>query len=256
MWLYYSILSAFFFYHVSAHTIHFGRTCPNVQPFPNLAVDKILGTWFVLHKTDTDNNCLVWNLTRGAMPDSLKVTETRQLSVLDVFRVDHTHAITARIDIPNPEVPGKMRIRWPTLALTGKADFIVFDTDYETYMAIFECDRAGFLHRRSAAILSRTQDIDENMVKRVRRLLETADVGHYYLSEISHDACRVEGKTKWHIDREFFGLAPGEDAAAEVMNSNKEVTNDYDITQLEIVEEEANPSYSFRGSLREGRPDI
>lgn len=254
MWLFYGIVCAFFFSHVSAHTIHFGRTCPDVQPFPNLAVDKILGSWYVLYKTDTDNNCLVWNLTRGAMPDSLQVTESRQLSVLDVFRVDHTHALTARIDIPNPEVPGKMRIRWPT-SLTGKADFIVFDTDYETYVAIFECDRAGFLHRRSTAILSKTQDVDENIVKRVRRLLETADVGHYYLSEISHETCRVSGKTNWHIDREFFGVAPGEDVA-EIITSNKEIGQDYDITQLEIIEEEANPQYNFRGSLRDSRPDI
>nr|XP_027207420.1 uncharacterized protein LOC113800824 [Penaeus vannamei] len=97
-----------------AHTLHLGRTCPNVQPFPNLSLDKVLGAWYVVHKFDTDNTCLMWNLTRGELPDTLLVTETRQLSVLDTFGVDHTHAITAKVDIPNPEVPSKMRIRWPT----------------------------------------------------------------------------------------------------------------------------------------------
>lgn len=52
-------------------------------------------------------------------------------------------------------------------ALTGSADFIVFDTDYETYLAVFECDRAGLLHRRSVAILSRERTIDEMFVRRV-----------------------------------------------------------------------------------------
>lgn len=68
----------------------------------------------MLHKFDTDNTCLVWNITKGPLPDTLLVTETRQLAFLDTLGVDHTHAITARVDIPNPEVPGKMRIRWPT----------------------------------------------------------------------------------------------------------------------------------------------
>ena len=68
----------------------------------------------MVHKFDTDNTCLMWNMTHGPLPDTLLVKETRQLAVLDTLGVDHTHAITARVDIPNPEVPGKMRIRWPT----------------------------------------------------------------------------------------------------------------------------------------------
>lgn len=75
---------------------------------------QVLGTWYVMHKFDTDNTCLVWNMTKGPLPDTLLVKETRQLAFLDTLGVDHTHAITARVDIPNPEVPGKMRIRWPT----------------------------------------------------------------------------------------------------------------------------------------------
>ncbi|KAK7066446.1 hypothetical protein SK128_008028 [Halocaridina rubra] len=197
---------------VSGHTLHLGRTCPDVQPFPNLSVEEVLGVWYVLYKFDTDNTCLIWNITRGELPDTLQVKETRQLSFLDTFGVDHTHSVTANIDIPNPEVPGKMRIRWPT-SITGKADFIVFDTDYDSYMAVFECDRAGLLHRRSATILSRTQGLSDMLVRRVRRLLETADVSHHHLSAISHNTCRGNGKHNWHVDEELFGLLPGVDEA-------------------------------------------
>ena len=55
----------------------------------------------------------------------------------------------------------------PCSALTGKADFVVFDTDYDSYVAVFECDRAGLLHRRSVAVLSRSHTIDEMFVRRV-----------------------------------------------------------------------------------------
>nr|XP_045604422.1 uncharacterized protein LOC123762121 isoform X4 [Procambarus clarkii] len=231
------------------HTVHLGRTCPSVFPFPNLSVDKVLGMWYVAYKFDTDNTCLVWNITRGQLPDTLLVKETRQLPLLDLLGVDHTHAITALVDIPNPEVPGKMRIRWPTSALTGKADFIVFDTDYESYMAVFECDRAGLLHRRSATILSRTHNIDNMFVSRVRRLLDTADVRHSALSTINHDSCRRSGQHNWHVDEELFGLLPGVDEE-EVRRRVSAGVVDYDISQLEIVGEGVD---SFRGSLKKAQ---
>ncbi|XP_042214705.1 uncharacterized protein LOC121861189 isoform X3 [Homarus americanus] len=247
--IYYGLLTAAVVASALGHTLHLGRTCPDLLPFPNLSVDKVLGRWYVMHKFDTDNTCLVWNITLGQLPDTLLVTETRQLSFLDVFGVDHTHTVTANIEIPNLEVPARMRVRWPT-SLTGKADFIVFDTDYDSYMAVFECDRAGLLHRRSATILSRTNTIDEMFVKRVRRLLETADVTHTALSTISHETCRHSGQHNWHVDEELFGLLPGVDEA-EVKRRVSDGVLDYDITQVEIIGEGVTAEDSgFRGSLK------
>ncbi|XP_063844192.1 uncharacterized protein LOC135090924 isoform X2 [Scylla paramamosain] len=235
------------------HTLHLGRTCPEVMPFPNLSVDKVLGSWYVVHKFDTDNTCLMWNMTHGPLPDTLLVKETRQLAVLDTLGVDHTHAITARVDIPNPEVPGKMRIRWPTSALTGSADFIVFDTDYETYMAVFECDRAGLLHRRSVAILSRSRNIDVMFVNRVRRLLDAAGVSHSALEAIDHDLCKTKGKNNWHVDEELFGLLPGV-TEEEVRRRVSEDVENYDISQIEIIGDGVMPEGDFRGSIIRGVP--
>ncbi|KAK8396804.1 hypothetical protein O3P69_005042 [Scylla paramamosain] len=234
------------------HTLHLGRTCPEVMPFPNLSVDKVLGSWYVVHKFDTDNTCLMWNMTHGPLPDTLLVKETRQLAVLDTLGVDHTHAITARVDIPNPEVPGKMRIRWPT-SLTGSADFIVFDTDYETYMAVFECDRAGLLHRRSVAILSRSRNIDVMFVNRVRRLLDAAGVSHSALEAIDHDLCKTKGKNNWHVDEELFGLLPGV-TEEEVRRRVSEDVENYDISQIEIIGDGVMPEGDFRGSIIRGVP--
>ncbi|XP_064115268.1 uncharacterized protein LOC135221423 [Macrobrachium nipponense] len=239
---------------VSGHTLHLGRSCPDIQPFPNLSVDKILGLWYVVHKFDTDNTCLVWNLTLGELPDTLQVKETRQLSLLDAIRVDHTHSVTANINIPNPEVPAKMRIRWPT-SLTGNADFIVFDTDYDSYMAVFECDRAGVVHRRSASILSRTPAINDMFVRRVRRLLDTVDVSHHHLSSIEHNTCRQSGRHNWHVDEELFGLLPGFDEA-DVRSRVSEGVHDYDISQLEIVGEGIEQNPTFKGSYNNGRTTL
>jgi hypothetical protein len=45
--------------------------------------------------------------------------------------------------------------------LAGKADYVVFATDYENYGAIYSCQSILFGHRRSASILSRHPTLDQ-----------------------------------------------------------------------------------------------
>ena len=75
---------------------------------------QILGTWFVVYQFDTSNGCLVWNITKPfPQLDQLEVTESREIYLIDRI-IDHKSLVTASVDIPNPEIPSKMRIRWPT----------------------------------------------------------------------------------------------------------------------------------------------
>ncbi|CAL4059984.1 unnamed protein product [Meganyctiphanes norvegica] len=232
------------------HTVHLGRTCPEVEPYANLSLDKVLGAWYVMYKFDTDNSCVRWNLTRTEHPDHIKLTETRQLSVLDTFGIDHTNTISANIEIANPEVPAKGRIRWPT-SLSGQADFIIFDTDYDTYMAVFECNRAGLIHRRSVTILSRTQQIDDMFVRRIRRLLSNVDVPHEALDNISHTACNGDGVRNYHVDSELFGILPSIGDKQELQRRISTGVEDYDITELEIIGDGIEHAGTFTGNLKE-----
>ena len=55
--------------------------------------------------------------------------------------------------------------------LAGKADYTVVDTDYNTYAVVFECQKlAGFLHRKSTAILSRSPSLLRDIITKVRSL--------------------------------------------------------------------------------------
>ncbi|CAL4087575.1 unnamed protein product [Meganyctiphanes norvegica] len=227
-----------------SHTLHWGRTCPDVPPVPNLDLNRILGSWYVLYKSDTDNSCMKWDLTNTSHPDHLLLKETRQLSFLETFGIDHTQTIDAELHIPNPEVPAKMRIRWPT-SWTGAADFIIFDTDYDTYVAVSECDRAGFFHRRSAAILARTNDIDELLVRRIGRLLSNADAGNHDLDSIQQTGCHGNGTRNYHVDTKLFGLLPDTEENGNLRHIGSGV-EDYDISQLEIIGDGVQPVEEIR----------
>lgn len=53
--------------------------------------------------------------------------------------------------------------------MAGKGDYVVYDTDYDTYAAIYECQQlSSLMHRKSASILSRTPSLDQTFVNRVR----------------------------------------------------------------------------------------
>ena len=52
--------------------------------------------------------------------------------------------------------------------LAGKADYVVFATDYDNYGAIYSCQSILFGHRRSASILSRRPTLDQMYINKVR----------------------------------------------------------------------------------------
>jgi len=231
-----------------SHTSHWGRECPDIDPVPNLDTNRITGTWYVMYKFDTSNTCLVWNITKRS-DETFTLTENRQFAALDAVSLDHTHWLSATLDTPNPEVPARMRVRWPT-SLTGKADFTVFDTDYENFMAVFECDRAGFFHRRSVAVLSRTNVMDQALLERVRATLDKSKIPHGTLRIVNQEGCRDKGRFHLHTDGELFGLLP-----ADVMTLEQRLAagvEDYDVTELEILGDgvEAGVDGGFSGSLR------
>lgn len=238
----------------SSHTSHLGRTCPEIDPFPNLSTEKILGTWYVVYQFDTSNTCLVWNISRTS-DEQMAITESRQLWLLDALSVDHQHTVTATLDMPNPEVPARMRVRWPT-SLTGKADFTIFDTDYKDYLAVFECDRAGLFHRRSVTILSRASVMDQIFVERIRRLLDTKKIPHDALEIVDHDLCREKGRYNWHTQGELFGLLGGPDAPKTQEQKLGSGVQNYDISQLELLGEDIMKDAEgrpFKGSIKSPR---
>lgn len=53
------------------------------------------------------------------------------------------------------------------VGVAGSSSFTVFMTDYDTYAAIFTCQKLTFANRQSATILSRTRTLDKMYVDKV-----------------------------------------------------------------------------------------
>ncbi|XP_037783809.1 apolipoprotein D-like [Penaeus monodon] len=187
-----------------AHDWGFGQ-CPRADPFPNLSVDKFLGLWYVIEQFDTSSTCLTLNYSRVSTTQ-LKVTKSRQLYLLDSLNIDHTNDYTGTLDIPDGENAGKMRVKWP-LNVAGKGDYVVYDTDYDTYAAIYECQQlSSLMHRKSASILSRTPALDQTFVNRTKRRLNSFNIDTEDFDVVDHNSCtrRSETDLSIKIDEDTF----------------------------------------------------
>lgn len=64
--------------------------------------------------------------------------------------------------------------------LAGKADYVVFATDYDNYGAIYSCQSVLFGHRRTASILSRRPTLDQMYINKVFQIQNSNGINLAY----------------------------------------------------------------------------
>ncbi|RVE53973.1 hypothetical protein evm_001376 [Chilo suppressalis] len=171
----------------SAHSYHLGA-CPVVEPMPGFEMNKLLGVWYVIQKTSTASHCITYNFTKTQEPRKYELEQVSQHFILGLTPLKHDYRYTGILTVPDPAVPARMKIRFP-LSVAGSASYTVIATDYNTYAAIFTCQKLAFAHRRSATILSRSKELDRMFVDKMRTKLSSFGVDPYDLSIISQSGC-------------------------------------------------------------------
>lgn len=94
-----------------------------------------------------------------------------QRMVLPVPGVNHGVRYTGSLKQDPQEGPGAFRARFP-LNLLGSASYVVYDTDYDSYAAVFSCQKIALWHRLSASIMSRKPILDPSVIYKLRRLFQ------------------------------------------------------------------------------------
>ncbi|XP_053640702.2 apolipoprotein D [Cherax quadricarinatus] len=216
---------------VSAHDWELG-SCSKVDPVPNFNTDNLLGQWYVIEQFDTTSTCLTLNYTRVSATQ-LKVTKSRQLVLLDSLSIEHTNSYTGTLDIPDVNNAGKMLAKW-LLNIIGEIDYVVFDTDGETYAAIYDCQPVTTLgHRQSAAILSRTPSLPAATIVEIKQKLQNFNVNTNNFDKINQRDCIRRGDSGLNIDIDedtFKNLISGasesfQTIATQVRNVARTVAN-------------------------------
>ncbi|KAK4022377.1 hypothetical protein OUZ56_007847 [Daphnia magna] len=174
---------------VHCHTYYLG-SCPRVDPVNDFDMSKFLGRWYVIQKFSTASSCWTYDFVRNKTDDSLKIVQSRDHVALDTVGLDNNYRYTGTLDVPDLNRPGFMRVRFP-MSLAGKADYVVFSTDYDNYAAIYSCQSILFGHRRSASILSRRPTLDQPYINKIRTKLDSFGVDPHDFSIIDHTDCKT-----------------------------------------------------------------
>lgn len=177
---------------VSADSRNIGK-CPHIDPQEHFEMQKFLGEWYAIQRTNTDVPCLTYNITeKKGHPGYYHFIESHPNSKLaqlvglgpenkkvgELCAVDEKH--TAIMDLSLPyEI--------------GSSKFTVFMTDYDNYAAIFVCKTYPLtfdrLRKWSAQILSRTPTLDIEYVEKIRTRLSAYNVDPFTLSRINQHHC-------------------------------------------------------------------
>lgn len=165
---------------VDGHSFYFGY-CPTVPPLKNFNMTKFLGSWHVIQKFATYSPCWTYTFVRNDTMDSLAIIQTREHGVL-------ANRVEGWLDVPDSNNTAFMRARFP-MSIGGKADFVVFDTDYDNFGAIYTCQSILFGHRRSVSILSRNPTLDNKTIDEIYGKLKSYGIDTHDFSIINQTNC-------------------------------------------------------------------
>ncbi|XP_028144203.1 apolipoprotein D [Diabrotica virgifera virgifera] len=184
--------------YVEMHSYHLGA-CPVIEPMSGFEMDRMLGIWYVIEKTGTASNCILYNITNSDEPGQYQVEETSQHFLISLTPIKHGYHYRGTLKVVDPSVPARMTVKFP-LSVAGSSSFTVFNTDYSTYAGIFTCQKLTFAHRQSATILSRTKTLDSMYINKLRGKLENAQISPYDLSIISQSNCPKDPNAGYNIN--------------------------------------------------------
>jgi hypothetical protein len=83
-----------------------------------------------------------------------------------------------------------MKVSYPITAPLGDQNYWVIMTDYDSYAAVWSCQRIMFGHRESAQIMSRKPSLDPTIVQKIRKRFESFGINEHYFSVIDQGSCK------------------------------------------------------------------
>ncbi|XP_050525566.1 apolipoprotein D-like [Daktulosphaira vitifoliae] len=180
-----TILLVCYFVYISCHTYHLGQ-CPSMEPMADFSMQKFLGPWYAVQKSSTSSRCMVYNFTNTQEPNIYKLEQISENSIINVAKSNNYHYIgNLKVD---PSLPSRMSVSFP-LSVAGKASFVVFATDYDTYAGVYSCQKIPFGHRHSVTILSRDKVLNKQYLDKLRNKIASANVNPYDLSIVDQSNC-------------------------------------------------------------------
>nr|CAH0112917.1 unnamed protein product [Daphnia galeata] len=171
--------------HIRADDYEWGE-CPKVDPVPDFDFNKFSGLWYVIEKFDLTSPC--WTYYFINQNGTRKIIQSYNQTV-NLREPEKTPGTVGTLEVIHETEPGFMSVKFSD-NIIGKADYIVYFTDYENYGGVFRCQKFLFGHRRSATILSRKPYLSQSFRNQARAKLISYKIDITSFKSVDQQYCK------------------------------------------------------------------
>ncbi|XP_049949642.1 apolipoprotein D-like [Schistocerca serialis cubense] len=162
--------------------------CPVYQPMTNFDLSKYMGTWYEAERmfavTEAGARCV--SATYSSFPgDKVRVTNqiTNRLTGL-------TRQLDGEIKMVGKAGEAKLSVKYSSLPVSIDSEYMVLDTDYDTYSIVWSCSSLGpFVNRQNAWIMTRERLAPDPVLQRAYGLLDNFKIRRTFFVKTDQENC-------------------------------------------------------------------
>ncbi|KAF5282853.1 hypothetical protein FQA39_LY17474 [Lamprigera yunnana] len=164
--------------------------CPDVEPKSRLDMNRMLGVWYSIQKSDERHSCLLNNITEvDANSGHYEISESfLSRGLVNVVGLKHKHSFKARLQISDLNQPAVMDL---TVPLIASFKFTILDTDYDNYAIFISCNKRPPILNKDVIILisSRTRYLDVKYLDTIHAKLWSYNINLYAIDAVDQQQC-------------------------------------------------------------------
>ncbi|CAK1544466.1 unnamed protein product [Leptosia nina] len=127
--------------------------CPDYQPMANFNINRFLGNWFEEERyftvSELGTRCV--NTKYESTPEGRIIVSNEITNSLTGMK----RVLDGTLQMIGREGEGRMVIKYASLPVPYDNEFIILDTDYDTFAVMWACSGVGPVHIQNAWILTR-----------------------------------------------------------------------------------------------------
>ncbi|CAH1400709.1 unnamed protein product [Nezara viridula] len=164
--------------------------CPDKRAMPGFDIDKYLGTWYEAERyftvLEAGSRCARTNYTKAAGGIILVTNEiTNRLT--GIKRV-----LDGEIrNIPKGGVESKISVKYTTLPFPMETEYIILDTDYDSYSVVWSCSGLGILNTQSAWLMTRERLPPGTVLQKAYAVLDKHKISRTFFVRAEQEECNI-----------------------------------------------------------------
>ncbi|KAK9505728.1 hypothetical protein O3M35_009717 [Rhynocoris fuscipes] len=165
--------------------------CPDKRAMPGFDIDRYLGTWYEAERyftvLEAGSRCARTNYTK-AVDGRILVSNEITNRLTGIKRV-----LDGEIrNIPKGGVDSKISVKYSTLPFPVETEYIILDTDYDSYSVVWSCSGIGpLVNTQSAWVMTRDRLPPGTVLQKAYAVLDKHKISRTFFVRAEQEECNL-----------------------------------------------------------------